>query len=549
MKVECQKGEVLSLDLGHAINSGGEGTIYPVLQRNDVAAKIYHPGKMSSDLNRKLLTMLSQPPKDPMQANGHASIAWPVDLLHEVGGKCCGFLMPRVSNAAPIHRLYSAETRKGFPDFSYQALCLTASNIASAIWAIHEAGYVVGDVNDANVLVIGNALITLVDTDSFQVTNKVDGRIYPCTVATQLFTPPELLDQEPVLMNRTWRQDMFSLAILFFRLLMEGTQPYAGKVVGLAEAPDCVERLRMGGFPYSGSPKFLPSRTAPPFEMLHPDLQDLFRQCFVDGHADPDRRPDARTWYRALKGCENSFVTCTVNPRHHYFSHCRHCPWCERARLLNVDVFPAPSTTGRGAGRPTPAPSRPSQKPSGSIHPPAATPTPPPPPTAQFQASTSSVTLGQPVTLHWSVPNAHSVQILNKSGQPLHASNSANGQVVFYPARNETYRLLAHRPGMNAPPPINVTVAQAAAPVALKSMSVELNETKILRTAQVAVQSFASLKPQSVHLGTPHRLGDYFNLNSFVRLRKVTVGLNNWVSPTNRLQALSLLSRVRPGGP
>ena len=56
--------------------------------------------------------------------------------------------------------------------------------------ALHERGYVVGDVNESNILVNRGALVTLIDTDSFQVRSAE--QVYRCRVGKPEYTPPEL---------------------------------------------------------------------------------------------------------------------------------------------------------------------------------------------------------------------------------------------------------------------------------------------------------------------------------------------------------------------
>src|SRR5438105_3869599 len=67
-----------------------------------------------------------------------------------------------------------------------------ARNIAAAVHAVHSRGYVIGDVNESNILVTDTALATLVDTDSFQVRDPGSGVVYRCPVGKPEFTPPEL---------------------------------------------------------------------------------------------------------------------------------------------------------------------------------------------------------------------------------------------------------------------------------------------------------------------------------------------------------------------
>ena len=129
-----------------------------------------------------------------MRSQGHASIAWPVDLLRSTGerGRVVGFLMPRVQDMFSVIDLFVPKTRlEKCPLFTYQYLHRTARNIAAALAPLHARGYVVGDINELNILVSTSALVTLVDTDLFQV-RDAGGKVYRCGVGKAEFTPPEL---------------------------------------------------------------------------------------------------------------------------------------------------------------------------------------------------------------------------------------------------------------------------------------------------------------------------------------------------------------------
>src|SRR5436190_456514 len=56
-----------------------------------------------------------------------------------------------------------------------------------------DQGYVVGDVNETNVLVNAAAAVFLLDLDSVQVHVAATGKTYLCRVGKAEFTPPELL--------------------------------------------------------------------------------------------------------------------------------------------------------------------------------------------------------------------------------------------------------------------------------------------------------------------------------------------------------------------
>jgi DNA-binding helix-hairpin-helix protein with protein kinase domain len=198
--------------------------------------------------------------------------------------------------------------------------------------------------NESNVLVAETALVTIVDTDSFQVWDASKGVVYRCPVGKPEFTPPEMQGKTFGQFNRNVPQDLFGLGIILFQLLMEGTHPFAGQYTGHGEPPPYEQRIAAGHFPYaSGSPgPVAPKASAPPFSTLYPSLQHLFVRCFQDGHFRPEARPDTQAWQWALEEAENCLVTCWLNEQHIYSGHLEKCPWCERTKLLGGrDPFPS----------------------------------------------------------------------------------------------------------------------------------------------------------------------------------------------------------------
>ena len=339
---------------------GGEGRIYRVLEDDTLFAKIYHPNKRQPDQLLKLQAMLNNPPVDP--GGETASIAWPVDLVgkRDHPEQILGFLMPRVDQVRPLHHFYTPKTRREeIVGFTYHYLLRMARNLAATFHAVHDRGYVVGDVNESNILASSSTLVTLVDTDSFQVP---DGdRIYRCGVGKPEFTPPELHGKNLNHIDRAPVHDGFGLAVLIFQLLMEGTHPFDGVYTGRGDPPLKTQRIIAGHFPYGKrrSP-YKPKPIAPDFAHLDPALQVLFRRAFEAGHRRPGDRPTAQMWVEALDAAEGNLQVCTVNDRHVFHGHQKRCPWCDRAeKFKGRDPFPSRDAVRKGEHR---QPVRPKQK-------------------------------------------------------------------------------------------------------------------------------------------------------------------------------------------
>ena len=290
-----------SITLDTRLGGGGEGEVWAIRESGDLVAKIYHPDKRTPERQRKLLAMVQNPPADEMRgAYNHVSLCWPIDLLY-AGGHFAGFLMPRIGKSPTVLEVYNPALRaKTYPGFNWRYLLRTGQNFAIALGALHRKGYIMGDVNESNILVSDQALVTLIDTDSYQVTDSL-GRTYRCPVGKPLYTPPELQGTDLKTVDRKPEHDHFGLGVLLFYLLMEGFHPFNGVMQTRASVGRIEEYcIKQGAFPYRRNGVVVPNPNAPPFDMLPEKIRQLFERCFVEGHRDPGQRPTPEDWHRAL---------------------------------------------------------------------------------------------------------------------------------------------------------------------------------------------------------------------------------------------------------
>lgn len=314
------------------LGRGGEGIVYTIAGRTDVVAKIYHPDQRTRQKQAKLTAMLSKPPHDSgaKLTPPHCALAWPMDLLF-AQGQFAGFLMPNIERSPTVFALFNPKLRQQrFPTANRYFLHRAAQNLAAAVSALHTVGYVLGDVNQKNILVKPNALVTLVDTDSFQVCDS-NGMVQRCGVGVPEYTPPELQNKVLNSIDRQPYHDAFGLSVLIFQLLMEGYHPFTGRpMVPMLREVDqlSLHCIAQGIFPYWQNKQVEPPPTAPNFLWLHPNVQHLFVQAFVHGYQTPTARPSALLWARTLQQAESALVQCRRDPHHWYSNHLAHCPYC-----------------------------------------------------------------------------------------------------------------------------------------------------------------------------------------------------------------------------
>jgi len=338
--------------------TAGEASISKLSDRPDRVAKIYTDPPTPA-YRDKLRWMRDHPPADPNLASGHASVSWPEGLLDDEAGALAGYVMPFVGNAVSIFEVLNVRYRaRRMPHFHRGYLYRTARNLAAAIELVHARDYVIGDVNQANVLVTPAARVTLIDTDSFQVTERrrEGDVIHRCPVGVPDYTPPELQGRPFADVDRTSEHDRFGLAVLIFQLLTEGNHPFRSLWLATGDPPMLGEKIRLGYFPYA-QPRRGPA--APPsgsslLDDVDRDVATLFLRCFANGHDRLDQRPSASEWARVLEAAESQLVQCAHG--HAREAHRDHCSECAAANLRPPIPMTIPAQhQGSGAAPAAPA--------------------------------------------------------------------------------------------------------------------------------------------------------------------------------------------------
>jgi alpha-tubulin suppressor-like RCC1 family protein len=81
--------------------SGGEGDVYHAYT-NVKIAKIYKPGMLTSEFEEKLEIMIKHPPNESVLSQ----VAWPLEVVYDDNGRCCGFIMPKLNINAELVEVY-----------------------------------------------------------------------------------------------------------------------------------------------------------------------------------------------------------------------------------------------------------------------------------------------------------------------------------------------------------------------------------------------------------------------------------------------------------
>ncbi|NLH80297.1 MAG: protein kinase domain-containing protein [Phyllobacteriaceae bacterium] len=327
------------------LGKGGEGTIFQLEGEADLAAKIYTDGK-HLDREKKIKGMVSQELHKRSKL-----VAFPVDTLMSDTGGFVGFLMRRIVGGKPTHELYAPGSRKlEFPQADFRFLALTATNVARAVADLHHnTNCIIGDINHSGILVGTNAIVTLIDADSFQF--QCESTTHRCIVGTGEYTPPELQGVPLGEIDREHHHDAFGLAILVFQLLFMGRHPFAGRYSGPGDMP--IERaIKEGRFAYSSrntETKMEPPPFVPTLSDLPPDMTSAFERAFNANPSLYRSRPSPAEWVSVLSRFEAELIACRINPTHYHAKNASVCPWCRLESGMGVALFPASGAATAGA--------------------------------------------------------------------------------------------------------------------------------------------------------------------------------------------------------
>lgn len=300
---------------------GGQGAVYWVQGRSDLAAKIFTNGDGAS--KEKLQVMLQVKP-GRRNGNGNRLFAWPEEILVDKNRQVAGYLMPRIDGASLWDIILPNRREKKQPQLDRKGLYQVGIHLCKALEALHGEGHAANDLQPRNVLVTRKGVV-LIDCDSFEVLDQDNNRVFICPVGLAKYIPPEFQGMSVPDYRGGKKVDQFALAVLLFQLLMQGVHPFAG-IYQDDDDKQLGGRIADGVWPYAPSTQAEPPPRAPSLKVLPPSLRQHFNQCFVGGDRMPSKRPEARTWRRLLSRLRPNLHRCRDG---HYFSpHLSKCPWC-----------------------------------------------------------------------------------------------------------------------------------------------------------------------------------------------------------------------------
>lgn len=317
------------------IGEGGEGGVFNLNQ--DKVVKIYNWNKKNSDDResklKKITYMIENPPKDL------TDLAWPESLVFTDNSanivNFAGFTMKAFRSYHTIGNVYDSEDRENnFKSSKWRFLFIIARNFTYVVEQLHANNYILGDINEGNILVDAHAKVALIDCDSYKVIGKDFGER---TVGRDEYTPKERLDQKmfgvvDIVGER------FSLAILLFKILMLGAHPFNVVYLGNDNVPLRSQNIMACKSIFSGGIRPL---STPPLDVLPLNLKNLFERAIGTGCNSPYERPSSKDWFDAFELVrKNEMKQCKVNKNHIYYGDTNMCPWCRYWEDIGTDPFP-----------------------------------------------------------------------------------------------------------------------------------------------------------------------------------------------------------------
>ena len=310
--------------IGKELGHGGEASVFAIEGNDSIVAKIYNDSHKIDNKKLKKLEKMCTLFDDSIAKY----YAWPQRIIYS-NNRAVGFLMENInlsnSNQNPSEYIKFVNfytwkyRRKLFPNAEYKFVVHAATNIAIAIYTLHEKDIVIGDINESNVFVNNiDTTIKLIDCDSYQIED------FLCDVGTLNYTAPELPNKLRGV-RRTKNNDYFALAVMIFQILV-GIHPYFG--LGNTHNDNLRLSITEGLYCYgkdaeskSISPQYPFSET---YNALSEEIKNLFEQAFTSTN-----RPTAKDWIDALSKYENELIPCSHDSHHFYHQSSKSCVWCE----------------------------------------------------------------------------------------------------------------------------------------------------------------------------------------------------------------------------
>lgn len=319
-------------------SEGGQGKVYNILTpKFEEYCLKYYKGSLAKANYERIKFMIENPPHNIMDNDGFR-ICWPTAFAYDENKNFIGYIMPlafpksrdliilSTYNAKPISQQpryrkcpewfdkYELDTSSGMQN-RIKMLC----NWIIAIESVHQTGkYVIIDMKPENVMATASGKISIIDTDSFQISQN--GKIlFDGPVFTPEYFPPEGATIEKSKLPFPVTVDYFAAAVCFYKILT-GVHPYAGTIKNppYDNIEQIGEAIQNNLFAFGEKKNYLSFNDNfnlhKHFENLPYEIQQLFIRAF----GKPKNRPGMKEWamtFRKVIGSIDGIKGNKVKPK------------------------------------------------------------------------------------------------------------------------------------------------------------------------------------------------------------------------------------------
>lgn len=302
-------------------SEGGQGKVYKILTpKYEEYCLKYYKGSLAEENYGRIKFMIENPPHNIMGSDGFR-ICWPTAFAYDENKNFIGYIMPlafpksrdliilSTYNAKPISQQpryrkcpewfdkYELDTSFGMQN-RIKMLC----NWIIAIESIHQTGkYVIIDMKPENVMATASGKISIIDTDSFQISQN--GKIlFDGPVFTPEYFPPEGAAIEKSKRPFPVTVDYFAAAVCFYKILT-GVHPYAGtiKKPPYDKLEQIGEAIQNNLFAFGEKKNYLSFNENFNLHKHFENLPSEIRQLFIRAFGNPEHRPGMKEWAIAFR--------------------------------------------------------------------------------------------------------------------------------------------------------------------------------------------------------------------------------------------------------
>ncbi len=306
--------------MGKRIAGGGAGDIHKIKNNNIDVLKIYKTSNDRALYAPKIEAMLLNTPEldtSIIKNKMFHQLAWPNYAAYDKLGNFLGFSMPEIDfqNSVSLERMLQKKIRQisKLPEFYGYRVSLVY-NIATCVSILHKIGHHIIDFKPINCrLDPETMLVSIIDCDGFSINNDEDK--YPAYQFTPEYIAPEAFNKKPEELGV--EQDLFSLAVIIFKLLNNGIHPYQCKIPKNKKISTIQEMINNKCYAYAkkNNTQYEPSVLSV-HSSFPEDIRILFDQAFLT-----KKRPTAIQWKNTLKDYANpqsgKLIKCKKKPNEH----------------------------------------------------------------------------------------------------------------------------------------------------------------------------------------------------------------------------------------